>query len=313
MRDRLYQIFILGLLTISIIASYDITEAKTDTLIVRSENFSFTSNYTLYDINNNGLNDTLELTVIIDWMENFTYDIRILINFNQNSPDNTYIDHILDFHNSNQPNKESLNYRWFSNYTGDILVKISLFQVGVPEQIESFVWESADKLQIQQKLVFDYEFVWDKNETMRNFDAYKLELTLEWQNITFANSVEINIYEFIIPSNRYLLDRSTTKQITVFGSGSSNFQFDGIRNSETNKLVQIEVISQDFEPLESEFIWEINPSTFTVIVTNILTNNTIEPINKKIGTSGSYFTQTIYFSLITLIVILTTIILRRRK
>ena len=77
--------------------------------------------------------------------------------------------------------------------------------------------------------------------------------------------------------------------------------------------MQIEVISQDFEPLESEFIWEINPATFTVIVTNILTDNTIEPINKKIETSGSYFTQTIYFSIITLIVILTTIIRKRRN
>ena len=140
-----------------------------------------------------------------------------------------------------------------------------------------------------------------------------MELTLEWQNISFVNTVEINIYEFIIPSNRYLLDRSTTQQISVVENGISIYNFNGTRNSETDKLLQIEITSQDFEPLESQFIWEINPATFTVIVTNILTNTTIEPIGEKTETSKSFFTQTIYFSLVALVLILTTIIRRRRK
>ncbi|MCE7735000.1 MAG: hypothetical protein GPJ54_08995 [Candidatus Heimdallarchaeota archaeon] len=109
----------MSLLTTTFIAPYDVTEAKNNDLVIQSTSFSFTSNYTLYDINDKGLNDTLELTIIINWVQNFTHDIRILINFNERSPDNTYIDHILDFHNSNEPNTVSLNYRWFSNNTGE--------------------------------------------------------------------------------------------------------------------------------------------------------------------------------------------------
>ena len=125
--------------------------------------------------------------------------------------------------------------------------------------------------------------------------------------------MEINVYEFNIPSNRYLLDRSTTQETSIFGNGTSIFTFNGTRNSNTNKRIQIEVISQDFEPLDSEILWEIYPDTYTVYVTKIFSNTTSEPIEDKVQNKQSIFTQTIYLSLVVLGLLLTTVILRSEE
>ncbi|MHA2032383.1 MAG: hypothetical protein ACW99Q_23665, partial [Candidatus Kariarchaeaceae archaeon] len=176
----------------------------------------------------------------------------------ENTEFNTYIDHIVYLHDTHEPNVTNLKFRWYSIFSGDISVRISLFQVGTPEMVEKFTWENVTEFKIDQGLITQTKFTWIQNESARELDEYKLDLLLSWYNIVVSNLIEVNITEFIKINNRFILDTSLNEMVTAFNNGSQSLIFTGIRNDSGDKLIQIGIISDDFDPLNIEILWELN-------------------------------------------------------